>query len=345
MKNKITIFYSWQTDLPNSTNRQAIRSGLLDASVKIEEQFSESQVIIDEATRDESGSPDISSSILSKINKCDIFVCDISIVNSNSALEIRRTPNPNVLFELGYAVAVIGWSRILLMYNQEYGNIETDIPFDIRKHRVTTYKLSESDKNKREIKAKLCQTLRDAISSVIEKNPIKQSSLDHDSPEKIHKARDIKTLEGLLSQVHFTTIDEMYFSLPQTVHSKFIYFWEVLNSIVSNSLFHLYDEEVNEIINSIHAEWGKCMSHGEYYHSDGLSEKLTFRHDDAMRPDEKKERVYDEIEYARVELRSLLRSLYKIIRTRFLEINVENLDTKAWVDYLNHKKRMASKIK
>ena len=54
-----------------------------------------------------SGSPDISSTILTKIDKCGIFFGDLTLVTSYETEEdqprTKRSPNPNVFFELGYA--------------------------------------------------------------------------------------------------------------------------------------------------------------------------------------------------------------------------------------------------
>ncbi len=99
---KIKIFYSWQSDLPNNTNRSLIKSCLEKVKTEIFNANDKiSEIIIDSDSRDESGTPDLVNSIFSKIDQCDIFVADISLVNSES--QTRRTPNPNVLIELGYA--------------------------------------------------------------------------------------------------------------------------------------------------------------------------------------------------------------------------------------------------
>lgn len=343
MKRTLTIFYSWQTDLPNSTNRQAIRSALLDVSSKIEEKFPDYKMLIDEATRDESGSPDISSSILAKIKKCDVYVCDISIINSASDGNFRRTPNPNVLFELGYAVALIGWPRILLMFNECYGNIESDVPFDIRKHRISTFRLSVDDKRKKEVKNELSQLLRDALFTVIEKNPSKQYLLDQKSPEGIRKERDSNTLDYILGQVQFTVIDEMFASLPYRMESKYLFYWEVFDSIVGNSLFHIYDKEVNDLIFAIYTEWEKCVKHGVHYQSCGSSKSLLFIVNDVTGMNFCQKSAYDEIESAKTKLRDLLRNFYSVIRARFVELDVENLDGHAFAEYLAYLSRTEKK--
>lgn len=40
-----------------------------------------------------------------------------------------KTPNPNVMIELGYAIKSLGWDRIILLYDKDFGEIE-EIPFE-----------------------------------------------------------------------------------------------------------------------------------------------------------------------------------------------------------------------
>lgn len=142
------IFYSWQSDLPEKTNLKAIRSALRNASSLVEED-ADIRVTLDEATRGESGSPNIPATILQKISACDLFVCDLTTINSSSGEECRKTPNPNVLFELGYAVSILGWGRVVMLFNKHFGKFPDDLPFDIDRHRASPYLLSEEDsKNK-----------------------------------------------------------------------------------------------------------------------------------------------------------------------------------------------------
>jgi len=81
MENEYTIFYSWQSDLPNDTNKNAIRQALRIASNNIEKEVPNISIKLDEATRDMPGSPNIPNAIFSKIENADIFVCDLSTIN------------------------------------------------------------------------------------------------------------------------------------------------------------------------------------------------------------------------------------------------------------------------
>ena len=136
-----TVFYSWQFDLPNSTNRGFIEDCLERA---IKELKAEGQLrvepCLDRDTLNVPGSPDISATIFDKIESAALFVCDASIINKGTAG--RLTPNPNVLIELGYAVKTLGWNRVICVFNTVTGKIE-DLPFDLRHRRVRAYRLEE----------------------------------------------------------------------------------------------------------------------------------------------------------------------------------------------------------
>ena len=133
------IFYSWQSDLkPYKTNHTFIQSSLQTALGTLEEKLGFT-FYLDQATRDEMGSVDIANTIEEKIKKADYFIADISIVNPET--NSRKMPNPNVMYELGIATDFVGWSNIILVYNEYYGKIE-EMPFDIKCRRAIKYNLS-----------------------------------------------------------------------------------------------------------------------------------------------------------------------------------------------------------
>lgn len=139
-----TVFYSWQSDIEKKHNRFFIEECLEQAIKKIGKEI---KILynLDRDTKNTDGTPDIASTIFEKINSCQLFVADITIINSNYQ-DLRKTPNPNVLVELGYAAGKIGWDKIICIFNSAYGNIE-ELPFDIKFRRILSYKFnSESDK-------------------------------------------------------------------------------------------------------------------------------------------------------------------------------------------------------
>ncbi len=129
----ISIFYSWQSDLPNTLNRWLIRRALDDAVGKINADLAvEDAIRIDQDTQDVPGSPAITDTILRKIEECDVFVPDVTFVVGSD--EERPSPNPNVMIEYGYALKVCGDQRIIPIFNTAFGDCEK-LPFDMRHKR------------------------------------------------------------------------------------------------------------------------------------------------------------------------------------------------------------------
>lgn len=151
------IFYSWQSDLEKKYNTNFIEEIIK----KLSKQFN---LEYDESTRNTPGSPNIRTIILDKIREADIFICDITTIATKDNKEI---PNPNVLFELGYATNCLGESNIIMIFNENYGNID-NLPFDIKGQKITRYKFNEDLKNKKtEIKNDLESKLKHNIEIII----------------------------------------------------------------------------------------------------------------------------------------------------------------------------------
>ncbi|HCC08034.1 MAG TPA: hypothetical protein DEP72_07770 [Clostridiales bacterium] len=164
------IFYSWQSDLPNKTNRGYIEKVIKIAIKKIQIDMKNTKIFeIDRDTKGNLGSPDIIDTIFSKIDDTDVFICDISIINNENVG--RKTPNPNVMVELGYAVRSIGWEKIICLFNLKYGDMN-DIPFDLRTKRILVY--NSEDTNDKE---KITKVISDSLIKMVEQqqlfNPIK----------------------------------------------------------------------------------------------------------------------------------------------------------------------------
>lgn len=158
------IFYSWQSDLPNNTNRGFIQDCINDAIDAVQSNNIGLEVVIDRDTQGVSGTPDIVSTIFEKIERANIFVADITFINSMS--EGRKSPNPNVLIELGYAAKAIGWSNIICVFNTGYGKV-VDLPFDLRFRRPLQYQVTNPD-NKTNGRKLLVKSLTDAINAIID---------------------------------------------------------------------------------------------------------------------------------------------------------------------------------
>lgn len=172
-KPKATVFYSWQSDLPNATNRGLILDALERAAKKI---CSDDSVmvepVLDRDTQNVPGAPDIAHTIFQKIEKADAFVADVSIINPGLG---RPTPNPNVLLELGYALKTLGNARTVLVANTVNGSVEM-LPFDLRTKRVLTYRLPPGAEDKPDQRRKLQEGLEVALRAILLDWPAVQTS-------------------------------------------------------------------------------------------------------------------------------------------------------------------------
>ncbi len=140
-----TVFYSWQSDLPRRSTRDIVRDAAAIAVAGLAREMSvEDSPRLDHDTLGEAGTPAITETIYRKIKKSAIFVADVTVVGETASRDGRspkRLSNPNVLIELGYAAAILGWDRTVLVMNKHYGSPES-LPFDLRYRRFpVTYEL------------------------------------------------------------------------------------------------------------------------------------------------------------------------------------------------------------
>lgn len=135
---------------------------------------------MDEAVRLESdtagipGTPDIANTIFAKIRDAGVFVADLTL--SSEAESGKRSPNPNVLIELGYAFSAISDSRVVTVMNTAFGETK-QLPFDLSHKRwPVQYALSAEDaedsKKKEDVKKILTGSLYEAIRLVLEDAPL-----------------------------------------------------------------------------------------------------------------------------------------------------------------------------
>lgn len=187
-----SIFYSWQSDLPNSTNRnflesvleQSIRAVAADGELAKAER--DKGLALDKDTKGVPGIPAIADVIFDKISNCAIFVPDLSFVGTTVDRrqlpnhqdgrpppnpDGRPLPNPDVLIEYGWALSTVGRSQILSIMNTAYGEVSMEtLPFDMRHLRHSLqYSLLESATadEKAEVRKKLVREVCRAISEIL----------------------------------------------------------------------------------------------------------------------------------------------------------------------------------
>ena len=138
-KKSYTIFFSWQSD----TKRKEIDildHALTQAAETLERDYGY-QIIIDNSTLGEAGMPNITQSIMRKIDDCDIFLCDLTPVQKfekdaiGGKIIIKQLPNSNVLVELGYAMSAVGVDYIIpLAHKGDW--LDFEMPFDINHNKI-----------------------------------------------------------------------------------------------------------------------------------------------------------------------------------------------------------------
>jgi len=154
----LKLFFSWQSDVKD--NHKIIGDALRKACDDIRSE-GEYNIVYDESTWARSGSPVIEDVVLEKIQKCDLFVADLTPVATTTKKDF---PNPNVMYELGVAKSSIIDDVILLLYT---GSIDTNrMPFDINHQRLSRFS-----------KDKITDFVRQMAQTAVE-NPKHKSAFD-----------------------------------------------------------------------------------------------------------------------------------------------------------------------
>lgn len=174
-----TVFYSWQSDCPNSTNRtfieEALKKAIKEISTGIEvlKAVREDLLEFDKDTQGVPGTPPITAVIFQKISKATVFVPDLTLVGKTE--NERLMPNPNVLIEYGWALCALGHSRMVPVMNTAFGEATREnLPFNMRHLRnPITYKLPENaaQEEKSIVKTELVRQIVQAIRLILKNLP------------------------------------------------------------------------------------------------------------------------------------------------------------------------------
>ena len=316
---RTTVFLSWQSDLGN-VNTNAIRRALRDArsDLEKEEGAEELSIYLDEATRDQAGSPNIPATILTKVEKSDIFIADVSLVSTAG----RRVPNPNVCFELGVAVSHLGWNRVILLFNTTSGDL-TDLPFDFDRHRVSTF-----DPASRE---KLTELVTTALRAIIEKRP--QRPQAEFNPQVEMRRRDLRTMSDLLMYIHWPTIREHFENAPKVISKQALMLAEQLHGYMQASTFIIHDPELNKRVESLATSWSRSISHPARYEMLRGTDHYTFTYSDYSEQRLREEKEWEAIEEQLKAMNNAANDLARYLATNYLEIDLNEREEAAWKAY------------
>ncbi|CAL2083174.1 conserved hypothetical protein [Tenacibaculum dicentrarchi] len=318
MNNKVSIFYSWQSDCPSDTNQKAISICIEEAKLKIKKDNNEIDISIDEAIRNKSGSPEIPKTIIEKIEKSDIFICDLTTINSSCNCNNRKSPNPNVVFELGYAVSMLGWERIIMVFNKKYGNFKDELPFDLEKRRVSEFKID--DKNDKSGKGNLTSILKTGIESIINLNPSKPYKIENNS---VKRDRDIVILNQFLSSIHIETIDIFIQNLPTMIKNDMFFYFDLVRKLFESSNFFIYDDDLKIKLYNFYKNWISIIRYDNLFTSNNFNKDLILN----LKFDvfEKKQ---DELDFKKMTVKSseinvTFKELLDYIKKNYLIVDIE----------------------
>ena len=239
------LFYSWQSDIQKHINSSFIDEAIRTALREIQELNPDQVITADRDTKGEAGAVDIQQTILKKIKSADMFVFDVSIINSQCE-GIKKSINSNVAFELGYAVSEAGWSNIILVFNENYGDVKRDIPFDLQRHRAITYNFDgDNAKRKNSIKY-LTGQLKDAILKIMN-NP--NSNDEFDDIEQKKKIHDEKVIRQFFQQFSIAEFENFVKNIIKQKRSSdgILKYYEQIYDYVTSSRYFLHDKEFEKL--------------------------------------------------------------------------------------------------
>ncbi|NLV41024.1 MAG: nucleotide-binding protein [Candidatus Hydrogenedentes bacterium] len=352
---RIEVFFSWQSDISGDSTTQVIRKCLRVASTELEQTRGNGNLLIhqDEATRNLPGSPNIAESILRKIEVADVFVCDITTINRERAAGARPVPNPNVLYELGFAVAHLGWNRIILLFNEAFGNFDNDVPFDLEGQRITRYSFDPhtaaieglGKKEKANACDKMAEPLRkhilEALADIVAHDPPRPADDKESSLDELHKRKDYLMVTEVMSTFPLNMIDDFIdFLANRRMSQKSFFFWESFKGLITSSRFHINDGDMNRCIMGFYRAWGSCYQFADCFHSpNGEDPIFQLEPGDAPLPSARALALNRMIACSS-DTRRTLETLLRHIRKHYPKIDLDYTSGLAWSEYQHQNKTM-----
>lgn len=317
----LVFFYSWQSDLNTKHNRWFIKKAVDRAFLQFADEYNLKLI---EATDETAGSPHIRDELLSKIRQADFFIADVSAITdvSNPKSELPKlVSNSNVMMELGYAVAYLGWSRIVLICNESYGKMEL-LPFDVRGHRGTPYLLDDSNyRDKDNIENRFVANIKDAIDALLKFNPVKPKILDEDIEKK---ERDLSELLRFLDVLEVNNIRSYFDSVGGVLDHKLLLNFDKVFYVYNDFSFQFYDRKLKEIIDKVYLNYKFIYDNDDFYYPQGIQ---NFSRLDSRRVSQDYQEKLKEFKVCMIDnlkfFKSNLRDFCDYVRTYYLEVEIK----------------------
>ena len=329
------VFYSWQSDITTSVNRNLIENAISKAIKNINNniQSNDEKYEMDRDTVNVPGSPDIVETIITKINSCSIFIGDVTPVGVSS--NGKKMPNSNVFFESGYAVGKLSFNRVILILNDSFGSVE-DLPFDVKTKRILTYTLSEEDACNPEVKSNVLKSITARIAKTLELErelaPVtfKECELVN---EEIKRQRDLTKLQRFMENLPAKVIQNHIILGRESLMMDFDTLIALYNiqAVQQFSSFRFYDNKLKDLINDFVTSFDKSLSFGFNFHHYSDT-KYRFRASQDC----------GESEYLSTltALELSLEKLLDYVHQEYIEVDVEQSIITAWNKYRSEIKEL-----
>lgn len=295
---------------------------IVEYTLNDDSQLTPKQYEIQNATSGEPGSPSIEDTIFDRIAKCSLYVCDISIAISEKEINLntdkniitaklsdkkdgRKSPNPNVMVELGYAIHTLGWNKILMFFDSsEYA--PEDLPFDIKQHVPIFFSSRNIDSFLMTCK-KECSNFRNLQEKYIQKSEIKMII------DKL--VSNFDSLDTLIEDEMQFRIDSIFLSLLKT-------YSDVLYCLDSDyyGIDHLLNISQEELETLIKRAEGLCFGNISTLYKDFCKEdNKTYQLDKII------DLLITSNIYKKSWIKVLIKLKYFIIQDRFLNNILHNV--------------------
>lgn len=313
------IFFSWQSDIASNANTRAIRIAVDAAARVMTTKFGE-EIARDEATRDVPGAPYIPGKLAEKIRRSDIFVGDITSISVMP--DGKSLPNPNVTFELGLAVAHLGWDRIILLFSESIANFDK-LPFDFDRHRISRYKIEDVNKPATVDQKKLTDLVTRAVEIILDQSPLRPRELEGKSEAEIKHSRDLVNIRWFFRHISIDMLGSHIQEMPQKLHYFAIIMSDGLEGVVDSPSFRLYDEALEDRLRSLYHDLNASLGFFAAYRETNSPWVQAFGMRGSDRDVAKEVEITGEIRKIVASLATNLDHVISRIRADYIEIDLD----------------------
>jgi len=154
------------------------------------------------------------------------------------------------------------------------------------------------------------------------------------------RKKDLAMIKVVFRTIHWPTLDQHVEELPYIMIGPVLHFWEGFHSVVSSSLFHIYDPVFSSEIQNLHHQWNITVSFGIHY-IPRLDGTYIFANTGHQPFNRKQEKDWDTILKAARALAEVKTRLLDYVRNAFEEVDIVKLSDEAWSEYLRFQTRFS----